>query len=152
MNKLEEICATKRDEVAKRQAQTDISELIARITAQAPPRGFEAALRQTHADGRRALIAEIKKASPSKGLIRKDFQPVEHAKAYAAAGASCLSVLTDAEFFQGSLDFLLAVRKKVGLPALDKEFMVHEVQFFSALKKHCETSGLSFSRVPVQRH
>jgi len=124
MNKLEEICATKRDEVAERQAQTEVSELIARITAQAPPRGFEAALRQTHADGRRALIAEIKKASPSKGLIRKDFQPVEHAKAYAAAGASCLSVLTDAPYFQGHADYLIAAREACTLPALRKDFMV----------------------------
>ncbi|MBB3032815.1 indole-3-glycerol phosphate synthase TrpC [Alteriqipengyuania lutimaris] len=124
MNKLEEICATKRDEVAERQSATQVGELIARITAQAPPRGFEAALRQTHADGRRALIAEIKKASPSKGLIREDFQPAEHAKAYAAAGASCLSVLTDAPYFQGHADYLIAAREAVALPALRKDFMV----------------------------
>ena len=124
MNKLEEICATKRDEVRERQAAAEFSELIARITAQAPPRGFEAALRAAHADGRRALIAEIKKASPSKGLIREDFQPAEHAKAYAAAGASCLSVLTDAPYFQGHADFLIAARKACALPALRKDFMV----------------------------
>ena len=124
MNKLEEICATKRDEVAERQAQTEVSELIARITAQAPPRGFEAALRKTHADGRRALIAEIKKASPSKGLIREDFRPAEHAKAYAAAGASCVSVLTDAPHFQGHADYLIAAREACDLPALRKDFMV----------------------------
>ena len=124
MNKLEEICATKRDEVRERQSATQVSELIARITAQAPPRGFEAALRQTHTDGRRALIAEIKKASPSKGLIREDFRPAEHAKAYAAAGASCVSVLTDAPHFQGHADYLIAAREACDLPALRKDFMV----------------------------
>ena len=124
MNKLEEICATKREEVAERQAQTEVSELIARIAAQAPPRGFEAAMRRTHADGRRALIAEIKKASPSKGLIREDFQPAQHAQAYAAAGASCLSVLTDAPYFQGHADYLIAAREACALPALRKDFMV----------------------------
>ena len=124
MNKLEEICATKHDEVRERQSATQVSELIARIAAQALPRGFEAALRQTHAGGRRALIAEIKKASPSKGLIREDFQPAEHAKAYAAAGASCLSVLTDAPYFQGHSDYLVAAREACALPALRKDFMV----------------------------
>ena len=124
MNKLEEICATKRDEVLERQSATPVSELIARITAQAPPRGFEAALRKTHSDRRRALIAEIKKASPSKGLIREDFQPAEHARAYAAAGASCLSVLTDEKYFQGHADYLVAAREACALPALRKDFMV----------------------------
>jgi indole-3-glycerol phosphate synthase len=124
MNKLEEICATKRDEVRERQSATQVSELIARIAAQAPPRGFEAALRKTHADSCRALIAEIKRASPSKGLIREDFQPAEHAKAYAAAGASCLSVLTDAPYFQGHADYLIAARQACDLPALRKDFMV----------------------------
>ncbi len=124
MNKLEEICATKRDEVRERQSASVVSELIARIAAQAPPRGFEAALRKTHAEGRRALIAEIKKASPSKGLIREDFQPAEHARAYAAAGASCLSVLTDGPYFQGHADYLIAAREACALPALRKDFMV----------------------------
>ena len=124
MNKLEEICATKREEVAERQSATPVNELIAQITAQAPPRGFEAALRRTYAQGRRPLIAEIKKASPSKGLIRTDFQPVEHAKAYAEAGASCLSVLTDSRYFHGHADYLIAAREAVALPALRKDFMV----------------------------
>lgn len=124
MNKLEEICAAKRDEVAERQAQTHVSEMIAQITAQAPPRGFEAAMRKTHADGRRALIAEIKKASPSKGLIREDFQPADHAKAYAAGGATCLSVLTDEQYFRGHADYLIAAREACALPALRKDFMV----------------------------
>ncbi len=132
MNKLEEICATKRDEVRERQSATQVSELIARITAQAPPRGFEAALRQPHTDARRALIAEIKKASPSKGLIREDFLPAEHAKAYAAAGASCLSVLTDEKYFQGHTDYLVAARNAVALPALRKDFMYDPYQVAEA--------------------
>lgn len=124
MNKLEEICAAKREEVRERQSATQVGELIARIAAQAPPRGFEAALRDAHSQGRRALIAEIKKASPSKGLIRKDFHPAEHAKAYAAGGASCLSVLTDEKYFQGHADYLVAAREACALPALRKDFMV----------------------------
>lgn len=124
MNKLQEICATKREEVRERQARTEVSELIARIAAQAPPRGFAAALRKAHAEGRRSLIAEIKKASPSKGLIRKDFRPADHARAYAAGGATCLSVLTDEPYFQGHADYLIAARKACTLPALRKDFMV----------------------------
>ena len=124
MNKLEEICTAKREEVRERQSATPVSELIAQIAAQTPPRGFEAALRKTHENGHRALIAEIKKASPSRGLIRKDFQPAGHAKAYAAAGASCLSVLTDAPYFQGHADYLKAAREACALPALRKDFMV----------------------------
>ena len=124
MNKLEEICATKRDEVRERQAASDIGTLIAQITAQDPPRGFEAALRAGYGQGRRALIAEIKKASPSKGLIREDFQPAEHARAYAEGGATCLSVLTDEHYFQGHADYLVAAREACALPALRKDFMV----------------------------
>ena len=124
MNKLDEICAAKRQEVRARQSATEVSELIARIAAQSPPRGFEAALRNSHEEGRRPLIAEIKKASPSKGLIREDFRPADHARDYAAGGASCLSVLTDEPYFQGHADYLVAAREACALPALRKDFMV----------------------------
>lgn len=122
-NKLEEICAAKRLEVAARKQAAPDSALADLAGAQTAPRGFEAALRQRAAKGY-ALIAEIKKASPSKGLIRADFHPADHAAAYEAGGAACLSVLTDAPFFQGHADYLVAARDACALPVLRKDFMV----------------------------
>lgn len=131
MNKLEEICAAKRLVVAARKRATSDAALAEMARTQTLPRGFETALRATIATGF-ALIAEIKKASPSKGLIRADFRPAEHARDYQAGGAACLSVLTDAPYFQGHEDYLIAARAACDLPVLRKDFMVDPWQCLEA--------------------
>ncbi|MDG6078227.1 indole-3-glycerol phosphate synthase TrpC [Erythrobacter litoralis] len=131
MNKLEEICATKKKLVAARKVEVSVSELDRKAADVSAPRGFEQALRSASRAGF-GLIAEVKKASPSKGLIRDDFHPAEHARDYAAGGATCLSVLTDHEYFQGEDSYLVQAREASDLPALRKDFMIDPWQVAEA--------------------
>lgn len=129
---LAEICDHKRGVVAARKAARPIGEIEAAARIADAPRGFKAALDTAKLEGRFGLIAEIKKASPSKGLIRADFEPPALARAYEAGGASCLSVLTEEHWFQGSDDKLIAARAAVPLPVLRKDFMVDPYQVAEA--------------------
>jgi indole-3-glycerol phosphate synthase len=121
MSMLSEILATKKTEVELRRRKCSLEQLEQKIATLPPTRNFLGALL---AAPRPAIIAEVKKASPSKGVIREDFDPVEIAKIYAANGAACLSVLTDEQYFQGHLDYLCAIRKVVDIPILRKDFTV----------------------------
>ena len=126
---LERIVHAKRGEIAAAKHNRPLEEVAAKAAEADPPRDFFGAL----ADNPPVrLIAEVKKASPSKGVIREDFDPVEIAKTYEAHGASCISVLTDQEFFQGHLDFLTAVRAAVAIPVLRKDFLVDPYQIYEA--------------------
>ena len=129
---LSEIIQTKREEVAKASAIYSLRDLEQQIPGATEPRGFERAIVSRVNNGETAVIAEIKKASPSKGVIREIFDPVEIALSYESHGATCLSVLTDRDYFQGSPDFLVAARSATRLPTLRKDFMVDPYQIFEA--------------------
>jgi indole-3-glycerol phosphate synthase len=129
---LNKILAHKADEVAAAKRERPRARVRAEARAAPPPRDFVGALRAKIANGQAAVIAEIKKASPSKGLLRADFDPAAIAASYAAHGAACLSVLTDREFFQGAPQYLAAARNACVLPALRKDFMLEAYQVFEA--------------------
>ena len=129
---LEKILATKRSEIAAAMSETPLVAMQARAQAMEPPRDFVAALRGKIAAGAAAVIAEIKKASPSKGVIRADFRPAEIAASYEQGGAACLSVLTDAQYFQGDPQYLQQARAACNLPVLRKDFMIDPYQVYEA--------------------
>lgn len=129
---LEKIVTRKHEEVAQRRSIVGLDELERQAAAADPVRGFAAALQARVECRQPAVIAEIKKASPSKGVLREDFQPAEIAKSYAAAGAACLSVLTDIDFFQGADRYLLEARAACELPVIRKDFMVDPYQIVEA--------------------
>ena len=129
---LTRIIATKQTEIAARQEAVSIEQLRDQAAQASPVRGFVAALQQAAAARRPGIIAEIKRASPSKGVIREDFNPVEIARSYENAGATCLSVLTDEQYFQGSDQYLIDARAAVSLPVIRKDFIVDEYQLYEA--------------------
>ncbi len=129
---LTRIIARKREEITERQAISSLSDVKAIASHADATRGFAQQLNQQAQSGKAAIIAEIKKASPSKGVIRDVFQPAEIAISYEQAGASCLSVLTDKDFFQGHEDYLKAARSACSLPVLRKDFMVDPYQIYEA--------------------
>lgn len=129
MNTLDKICASKREHIARRMAEQPFEDLRYKVADMPLPSGFVCRLLSKTGP---SLIAEVKKASPSKGLIRADFNPVTIAKAYERSGASCLSVLTDTPYFQGHDDHLSAVKQAVRLPVLRKDFMLEPYQIYES--------------------
>jgi indole-3-glycerol phosphate synthase len=129
---LKKILARKREEVTERSAKVSIDDLKNQITTASPVRGFIKAIQDKLAIGQAAVIAEVKKASPSKGLLRENFLPADIAASYQAGGAACLSVLTDKDFFQGSEAYLVEARGACSLPVIRKDFIVDPYQVFEA--------------------
>ncbi len=129
MNILEQICESKKDHIENQKSRKSLADLKSMIQDQAPPRGFLNSMKSTN---KAALITEIKKASPSKGLIREDFNPEEIAKIYEQSGAKCISVLTDEPYFQGHDDYLSVVKNAVKLPVLRKDFMIDPYQIYES--------------------
>lgn len=130
MNKLEEICNRKREHIEQQKSKTSLDDLKYKCSDMPPARGFTSALVRKAPDV--ALIAEVKKASPSKGVIREDFDPVAIAKAYESGGATCLSVLTDEPYFQGNDAYIAQVKDAVNLPVLRKDFILDPYQVYQS--------------------
>lgn len=129
---LKKIIARKWEEIAARKLHTSLADLKVRAAEQAPARGFVRAIEQKIAQGKAGVIAEIKKASPSKGVIREHFVPAELARSYELGGAACLSVLTDVDFFQGADAYLQQARAAVNIPVIRKDFLVDEYHIYEA--------------------
>ncbi len=129
---LNRILARKTEEIAANRLAVPIGRIRQQLATASTPRGFIKSLQEKQASGLAAVIAEIKKASPSKGVIRENFDPAQIARSYAKGGAACVSVLTDRDFFQGHDDYLLAARNACSLPVLRKEFIIDSYQVFEA--------------------
>ncbi len=129
---LKKIVARKEQEIAEARQLLSLEALRETLEDKSPPRGFVASLKQKIAAGNPGVIAEIKKASPSKGVLREDFRPADIARSYAEHGAACLSVLTDVDFFQGSPEYLKQARAACGLPVIRKDFIVDPYQVYEA--------------------
>lgn len=151
---LNKILAVKQQEIAAAQAAKPLAVMRAEAEAAPPPRDFTGAIRKKIAAGLPAVIAEIKQASPSRGVLRKNFNPAGIAVSYATHGAACLSVLTDAQFFQGSAEYLRQARAACELPVLRKDFMLDEYQVFEARAMGADAILLivaAFSAAPLTR-
>lgn len=129
---LKKIVARKLEEIEVARQQISLDELQQGLDRKSPPRGFVASIKKKLAAGKPGVIAEIKKASPSKGVLRENFQPAEIAKSYARQGAACLSVLTDIDFFQGSPEYLKQARAACELPVIRKDFIIDPYQVYEA--------------------
>ena len=129
---LNRILRRKIEEIEVARQQVPLEQLRAQLGSVSAPRGFIQSLRDKQSSGLPAVIAEIKKASPSKGVIREDFDPVQIAESYAKGGASCLSILTDRDFFQGHDDYLVAARNACLLPVIRKEFIIDSYQVYES--------------------